>query len=69
MDRLKSIVKHRPCLQQILGVRKKTRNTSFPHARRLQLEQSEFDQHFLVVECDFEGTSSMERENEALKKN
>ena len=71
VDRLKSIVKHRPCLQQILGVRKKnkSRNTPFLYARRLQLEQSEFDQHFLVVECDFEGTSSMERENEALKKN
>ena len=71
MDRLKSIVKHRPCLQQILGVRKinKSRNTPFPYARRLQLEQSKFDQHFLVVECDLEGTSSMEREDEALKKN
>ena len=69
MDRLKSIVKHRPCLQQILGVRMKTRNTLFLQARRLQLEQSEFDQHLLVVEYDLEGTSSMERENEDLKKN
>ena len=72
MDRLKSIVKHRPCHQQILGVRKKnkSRSTSFTYARRLQLEQSEFDQHLLVVvECDLEGTSSMERENEDLKKN
>ena len=47
----------------------KTRNTLFLQARRLQLEQSEFDQHLLVVECDLEGTSSMERENEDLKKN
>ena len=66
MDRLKSNVKHWPCLQQILGVRKKNKSehTLLPYARRLQLEQSEFDQHLLVVECDLEGTSSMERENE-----
>ena len=68
VDRLKSNVKHWPCLQQILGVRMKTRNTLFLQARRLQLEQSEFDQHLSVVEYDLEGTSSMERENEELKK-